>query len=1471
MVFKSGSLFQTEQMTLPPSNSRTDHLRMDSPVRHSGIDDNCPAFGATWPLEGPILTALSFLFTLASLTTVRPTAVAKVSRNPCEDVQVLQGVQDTRALVGKVFFYPLSPFAFQGKMTHYKVSLASGSALPKWLEYNASTSTLQGLPMPEERGDYRLMVTAYGAACGPHRPTTVVNFALHVQDYGFVHRTEMGQDQKNVHNNICLGAPCATKVSITFAELIIHHRTSSLGIQERLYLVCTMAEYLHLDPSSLTLSPFEDSFHRYLWNLTILAEDIRYVHAKKNNYVGLYWPVGFGVFAMFYELLQVLRHTMESNHLSQLLGYEIAGWRILKQEGHEKWYSGKRLRRQLMATPRLTPSPTKTEGFMVLSTTWLHTKSVVRSCSSLLDDVTKTAIPTYTGDFLRSVSSETDLEALDTQNLLNVQTEKSTSSALQDLSSAFPELLPSLTFTFSEYFLHSGTHETDLEALDTKNLQNDQTKKSTSSALQSLSSAFPELLPSLTFTFSDNVLHSVTHETDLETLGTHNLPTIQTKNSTALQDISSALPELLPSLIFTFSDDFLHSVTSEGDLVLDMKTQLNIQTKMTSSILQDFPSAFPELLPSLMTSAEMEDDMTSRTPPISHQLQSQVPQQVVYSSPEKSESNHHFVLEYFGFSVPTSKTQLSRPSHLTIDSYASPGVTLFKRTHLIISPDYSGPYAELTASGVILQDIISTATSGLIQDSKSFTAKVPVVPVSTLVNQRASSEFPMPMSGNWQNQDLSSNYKHASEVYMSVPQTQNPLLTEEHYSSFATIQSEIASWKMDFSFTGILSTSGSATASRTSAYKFGLLLDTSPTVPLYYSDSIPPLAMYSSTQEFNTSLSAHFLGSGFLSRTSSTPAQFPSLPLSLSTDLTVGPNHILPMDELFSDRRQDSPEVFQISEHALWPSVTVPERDGYLFTKVQISAFTATHIDTSMWNKQSHLICVAATSAPVLSSGILGENGLSRGTSWTSEWSSYGAPVLSWPIDFAGSLKSTNKFGSDYSRYVKTSVVPPGPPLHQDMSDVSVASSFGTQANFQITKELTSQWMKESTIPYNKETPPQPGFYATSMYAGAQGEANTSPRIVRAIRWLTATIGYKFSFSIPPDTFYDQEDGNTTQLTLGINPADYSPTGLESWLQFNSCFQTLYGYPLDHDFQYSPQEFVLFATDSGGLRAEDTLTIELLRPTLIPCHIYTIRTKNSYHSFLRNRERISLFFEKLSKYLNAGSPGNMILIHLRPGSTVIAWYNHSVCARTKRCATNEIQGVLNKLRIPGGNVHPGFIQAMLPEYKIDQIEDVTYGGICLAIAKPFNESLPSNRTLGTFKDSRSWIRNILPALLIGVSTTIMVILIISFHYCKCRKEGSGLQSAPARPFFSYVDLEMDVLKSRKPPILEQETPQAPRPWLHMPPPSQQHPCRPNRTLIASRLPPPPKYRLPPLYGMEESGQSCHDHGHRRSCPKASLY
>ncbi|XP_060135395.1 dystroglycan 1-like [Zootoca vivipara] len=1253
--------------------------------------DICLSSGATLLLQRQIPMALSLLSTLVYLTTTRPAVVAKEPHRTCEEIQALQGVQDARAVAGRVFSYPISPFAFQGKITHYKVTLASGSALPMWLEYNPNTNTLQGLPMVEDSREYHLTIVAYGESCGWKTPTAGANFAIHVHNNALAHEKEVVADQQ--HDSTCFGASsicsaalCERGMSVTFAEIIIHTE-NYLDFQKRLDLVCTMADYLHLHPSSLTLTSFESPFNKHYWNLTILAEDIQYINTMKKHCVGIHWPVGFGVFTMLYELVQILQHNVVSNHLSQLLGYEIAGWRILKKEGgNGKNHLGKRQRRQLMATPGLVLRPTKIEALTILSTTMIYTQSVIIPSESLspLYEAVKEVIPTYMDA----------LGSMDIQMLLNGQIKTQVSAIFQSLSS-----------------------------------------------------------------------------------------------------------ELSPSLI--------------------------------------------------SPSTEFEGKVTSRTPTILEELQSQVPQQNVYSMPKKSKPKHNSTLYFLDFSVPMSKTQISIPAHnmetsVPPDVTASGTASLAYSGELTRSLDYTSPYAQLTASGLLSKDTI-------------YVANLPLPSMSTLMNLIASYGVRfsnvvvslLSSDGSYEIQDLLSNYKHASESFMSLPQT--------------TMLIDVPSRNIGFNLIDITSLG----ISGASVHKFRLPVNTSPP-QLYYSSNVSALPMHSS-QQFRISPFVHSLEFGFLSRTSNTPAMAPSLPLSTPAEFPVsfGHSNMLPMGKNLSERTQVSPQVIKIYTLASESFMTVPETDKLLISKTKLLAPTTSQMDTLLWETQ-HLIYDASSSAAV-SSSRLHEGDPSYKMRQSSECYSYDALLPTWSTEFAGTPQlpfSTDEIGSYASNAIRTHK-PCFGALQLDTSDLSLDSSFGTKINFQITRDLTLELLEKSTITSNKDTSKQTGFHVTTLY---QGPINTSPRVVNAINWITATIGHNFSFSVPPDTFYDQEDGNTTQLTLGINPADGSPTGSESWLQFNSDYQTMYGYPLDHDFQYSPQEFLLFATDSGGLRTSDTLTIVLLRPTTIPCHTYTIRTKNSYHSFLRDRDRVNLFFEKLSKYLIAGCPGNMTLLDLKPGSTVITWYNSCFCTRTSGCARDEIQGVLRKLRVPGGNINPHFVEAMLPAYKIDRIEEVAFGGICSPVTKPVNESLISNSTLATF-DNHSWIRNIFTSLLISVCIAIIATLTVAFHCCRHPNKITGLQSTTShgRPFFSYIDLEMDMLKSRKSPMLEQEIPPSAQLWLPVPAHSHQHIYRTKRNLVASCLPPPPKYRLPPFYGMQEPSQTNQDASPRRYYPKATLY
>lgn len=298
-------------------------------------------------------------------------------------------------------------------------------------------------------------------------------------------------------------------------------------------------------------------------------------------------------------------------------------------------------------------------------------------------------------------------------------------------------------------------------------------------------------------------------------------------------------------------------------------------------------------------------------------------------------------------------------------------------------------------------------------------------------------------------------------------------------------------------------------------------------------------------------------------------------------------------------------------------------------------------------------------------------------------------------------------------------------------------------------------------------------------------------------------------------------------MTLEIKSANEYPSGPESWLRFNVTHQILYGYPLELDFQYSPQEFLLCATDSGGLVAQMPLTIELKLPRSTPCHAYTLRTKNSFYSFLKRRERIGLLFAKLTDYLNSSNPEQIVLITLRPGSTIISWYNRALClvnsSSLKWCPNKEIQETMFKLRRPDGNVHPNFVYAMLPEYKIGTVENITYSGICLPLE--LDNGLTGNSTVASSNTENSpQIRNVLMALLVSMGLLVVVVAAasVAYHFRKsCQTffvpqslvfQGTALTSNTAQ--------EMDVLRPRKPPILECEVPPSPQLWRGLPLSSQ---------------------------------------------------
>ncbi|XP_021149575.2 dystroglycan 1 [Columba livia] len=1190
---------------------------MDARRDPTGTPDRFPALGS--PM-------LPLVFALISVCVNTPAVVAKGSDNRHEETKSLQGIPNATVLTGKIFYYPVPVFAFQGKITQYKVTLASGADLPKWLDFNPNTHTLQGLPMAGESGVYLLCIAASGRTRAQKTPGVAGNFTIHVQDGILFLDTEASL------NHMLNSYQCGKEVAITYAEIILSTEAETLEVQTRLYIVCTMAEYLHLDSSLLTLLQYADLAHTGLQSLTVLAEDTTHIDFRVNHYVGLSWPVKCGEFAMLREFIQVLRHNVDSHHLSQLLGYEIAGWRILRR-GHYERSSPRRQRRRLMITPTPTLKPVRIT----------HRPAA--------------------GDASRPLSS-TVPSHLHTQLAV---------SPTQSLSSFCEE-----SIVIASYKMHSNIHRISQEILVTLDTDSAwDTPANPPVSILFADSDFPDLSPSLR-------TETTLLFTELEVL-----PTRTSGMSWLFEQPERPVPETGSDFLSSKSEvstyHFLQDITLDTDQLFRPTYTWVINTlhEWPHSSAEAFPSKaeFHVILPEAMSASEVPDH--------SNETKSQFPELEMLSSASLS------------------------PEPLL------------------------SPFPKASVRDTILSDFMFP-----IDDT-----------------------FPPVLARSSLSQVFANDYEQLSKAFMTIPQTDR------------------------FPFAEGKSRASSVTQ------KDAQTLD-------------PKL-------NFSPEASACFSSMLFSTLPSKAEASYEPSQIILSHPDTA-PVLTLPVD--FS--------IFDLSELSR-PTHTLHSSYGSSVLRAEMHSASI----LSSGTKELH------------SGGDLGTRILPNITEPTPEsqkLSDIKSDAVEVPL--VTLFNATSHLSSSIPEVVQTRQ-----PLHQDPSTLLFPTSERLQS-------LESAWI----LP--------PSSVSQELHNITPGQANTSPKAVHSIKFLTATIGCLFFFTIPADTFYDEEDGNSTQLSLQIIPADGSPSGSQSWLQFNTSQQIMHGYPLDIDFQYSPQEFVLSVTDSGGLTTWEPFTIELLKPTNVPCHLYTVRTKNSYYSFLRDRKRVSLFLEKLSRYLNSSSPKDIMVTALKPGSTVISWYNSLLCTSANKssswCAKDKIQQALEKLRLPGGYVSPHFIQAMLPEYKIDVIFNISYSEVCFPTTKPFNESF--NSTVPMLQDTNdSTIRKTPSALLSSLCAAPGVVLVILVYwFCKYHRKIPGSQSVmfQRNSWLSHADVQLDVLKPRKAAVHECRTSPSPQLWI---PPSASLPSQ-ERYSRSVRLPhinssfQLPKYQLPPPY--QESMTTQNDQG-----------
>ncbi|KAH9417598.1 Dystroglycan (Dystrophin-associated glycoprotein 1) [Dermatophagoides pteronyssinus] len=244
---------------------------------------------------------------------------------------------------------------------------------------------------------------------------------------------------------------------------------------------------------------------------------------------------------------------------------------------------------------------------------------------------------------------------------------------------------------------------------------------------------------------------------------------------------------------------------------------------------------------------------------------------------------------------------------------------------------------------------------------------------------------------------------------------------------------------------------------------------------------------------------------------------------------------------------------------------------------------------------------------------------------------------------------------------------------------------------------------------------------------------NHRPFVNKRISKLSITAGKFWQFTIPEDTFYDKEDGNTRQLRIGffmdseILPADY-------WIQFDNENQYLYALPTDDNI--GRYRFNLVAVDLQGGEATEILEIYVRqsRQSLSYTHKFILANmtwdNDRYPeriqavSSILQRMSIQVFEEMPSGGLTEAAQRQALLRHINvlniqqnPESLQwsITWTNDSL--RRHPCPVNEINLLFSRLYdITYPEDEFGFMSpshelrsAVSPDFKIEHVKRIFIG------------------------------------------------------------------------------------------------------------------------------------------------------------------
>uniref|UniRef100_A0A3Q3KQF7 Dystroglycan 1 n=1 Tax=Monopterus albus TaxID=43700 RepID=A0A3Q3KQF7_MONAL len=209
-------------------------------------------------------------------------------------------------------------------------------------------------------------------------------------------------------------------------------------------------------------------------------------------------------------------------------------------------------------------------------------------------------------------------------------------------------------------------------------------------------------------------------------------------------------------------------------------------------------------------------------------------------------------------------------------------------------------------------------------------------------------------------------------------------------------------------------------------------------------------------------------------------------------------------------------------------------------------------------------------------------------------------------------------------------------------------------------------------------------------------DLNQPPEIRNPIDQVNAWVGTYFEVKIPPDTFFDREDGTADKLRLTLKKTPKDSVNETSWIQFNSTIQLLYGLPEEqHEGKH---EYFMLATDKGGRSILDAFEVQVNRWSTNdkPSVVFAARFHGDPNTLSNDVHKKILLTRKLAYAFGDRNSSTVTLRSITRGSIVVEWTNNSL--QQNLCPKEQITILSSRISDPQGTPKRAFIKAMEPEF-----------------------------------------------------------------------------------------------------------------------------------------------------------------------------